>query len=53
MISLIFELSSRFYQLISVLQPVSLHWGYRDIYRSNCGYQQVCQHDEEVLEIRR
>ena len=53
MISQIFELSSRFYQFIIVLQSVSLHRGNRHIHRSHCGYQQVCQHDEEVLETRR
>ena len=53
MMSQIFELSSRFYQFIIVLQSVSLHRGNRHIHRSHCGYKQVCQHDEEVLETRR
>ena len=52
-ISQITEFSSHFYQFIIVLQSVSLHRGNRHIHRSHCGYKQVCQHDEEVLETRR
>ena len=36
--------------LYLVLQHVSLHRGYSNLYNVDCGYQQIHIHDEKVLE---